>query len=157
MEKLRVEMEKCNEYISETHWIFMALKSGEEEKKNGWIFLSGNFEAASNREVFEEIRKTTAVVGSCLTAVHNLPLQRAQTLGLAKSRGDQLCTPGIPLGQQSSAFQPGPASRARQGKGGTEGLRSDLLTSLGWAGLGWTLAQEHPSVSRFLVFFSPEI
>lgn len=36
----------------------MALKSGGEEKKNGWIFLSGNLEAASNREVFEESGKT---------------------------------------------------------------------------------------------------
>lgn len=43
----------------------MALKSGGEEKKIGWISLSGNFEAASNREVFEEMRKTATVVGRC--------------------------------------------------------------------------------------------
>lgn len=40
----------------------MAMRSGGEEKKNGYMFLAGNFQAASNKEVFEEIRKTAIVV-----------------------------------------------------------------------------------------------
>lgn len=40
----------------------MAMSSGGEEKKNGCMFLAGNFLAASNEEVFEEIRKTTTAV-----------------------------------------------------------------------------------------------
>lgn len=44
------------------HLIFMATSGGGEEKKNGCMFLAGNLQAASNKEVFEEIRKTAIVV-----------------------------------------------------------------------------------------------
>lgn len=71
----------------------MAMSSRGEEKKKGCVFVAGNFQAASNKEVFEEIRKTTIAVSKvvfCLPLAHDLSLQTAQTLGLTKSRGDPL-------------------------------------------------------------------
>jgi len=40
----------------------MAMSSGGKEKKNGCTFLAGKFQGASNKEVFEEIRKAAIVV-----------------------------------------------------------------------------------------------
>lgn len=40
----------------------MAMSSEGGEKKSGCTFLAGNFQAASNKKMFEKIRKTTTVV-----------------------------------------------------------------------------------------------
>lgn len=71
-----------------------------------------------------------------LTAVHSLSLQRAQTPGLAKSRGDQLRTPGTPrrsralLSIQEQHPQHSKWSKAQRGQ-----VRPADLPGLGWAGL----------------------
>lgn len=51
-----MEMEKHSELRSETLLYFVATRSERGEKKNGSTFLAGNFQAASNKEMFEEMQ-----------------------------------------------------------------------------------------------------